>query len=73
MVLNTGSLDWESSALPTRPLLLTTNFYEKELQNNSQEKFRIQKVLKRKDDKLFVKWKENGNLFNTWINKKYLV
>ena len=73
MVLNTGSLDWESSALPTRPLLLTRNFYEKELQNNSQEKFRIQKVLKRKDDKLFVKWKENGNLFNTWINKKYLV
>ena len=73
MVLNTGCLDWESSALTTRPLLLTRNFYEKELQNTSQEKFRIQKVLKRKGDKLFVKWKEYGNFFNTWINKKDLV
>ena len=33
------------------------SFYEKELQNTSQEKFRIEKVLKRKGDKLYVKWK----------------
>ena len=32
-------------------------FYEKELQKTSQEKFRMEKVLKRKDDKLYVKWK----------------
>ena len=30
-------------------------FYEKELQNASQEKFRKEKVLKRKVDKLYVK------------------
>ena len=31
-------------------------FYEKELQKTSQKKFRIEKVLKRKGDKLYVKW-----------------
>ena len=32
-------------------------FYEKELQKTSQQEFRIEKVLKRKGDKLYVKWK----------------
>ena len=36
---------------------ITKSFYEKELQKNSQEKFRIEKVLKRKGNKLYVKWK----------------
>ena len=31
------------------------SFYEKELQKTSQEKFRIEKVLKRKGDKLSVR------------------
>ena len=44
--------------------------YEKELQKTSQEKFRIEKVLKRKGDKLYVKWKEYDNCFNSWIEKK---
>ena len=48
-------------------------FYEKELQKTSQEKFRIEKVLKRKGDKLYVKWKGYNNSFNSWINKKDLV
>ena len=33
---------------------ITRNFYEKELQKTSQEKFRIEKVLKRKGDKVYV-------------------
>ena len=49
------------------------NFYEKELQKTSQEKLRIEKVLKRKGDKLYVKWKGYNNSFNGWINKKDLV
>ena len=32
-------------------------FYEKELQKTVQKEFRIEKVLKRKDGKLYVKWK----------------
>ena len=39
----------------------TGRFYEKELQKTSQEKSRIEKVLKRKGDKLNVKWEEDDN------------
>ena len=31
-------------------------FYEKELQKTNKKEFRIEKVIKRKDDKLYVKW-----------------
>ena len=40
-------------------------FYEKE--------FRIEKVIKRKGDKLYVKWKGYDNSFNSWIDKKDIV
>ena len=40
------------------------SFYEKELQKTSQEKFRIERVIKRKGDKLYVKWKEYDSRFN---------
>ena len=49
------------------------SFYEKEMQKTSQEEFRIEKVLKKKGDKLYVKWKGNNNSFNRWINKKDLI
>ena len=32
-------------------------FYEKELQKTNQKEFRFEKVIKRKSDKLYVKWK----------------
>ena len=48
-------------------------FYEKELQKTNQQKFRIEKVIKRKDDKLYVKWKGYDSSFNSWIDKKDLV
>ena len=40
---------------------ITGSFYEKELQKTNQKEFRIEKVLKRKDDKLYVKWKGYNN------------
>ena len=52
---------------------ITGSFYEKELQKTNQKKFRIEKVIKRKGDKLYVKWKGYDNYFNSWINKKDLV
>ena len=52
---------------------ITGTFYEKELQKTNQKEFRIEKVLKRKDDKLYVKWKGYNNSFNSWINKKDLI
>ena len=52
---------------------ITGSFYEKELQKTSQEEFRIEKVLKRKGDKLYVKWKGYDDRFNSWIDKKDLI
>ena len=44
--------------------------YENELQGTSQKEFRIEKVLKKKGGKLYVKWKSYDNSFNCWIDKK---
>ena len=52
---------------------ITGSFYEKELQKTSQKEFRIEKVISRKGDKLYVKWKGYDNRFNGWIDKKDLV
>ena len=49
------------------------SFQEKELQKTSPEKFRVEKVLKRKGDKLHVKWKGYDNSFNCWIDKNDLI
>ena len=37
-----------------------------------QKEFRIEKVIKKKRDKLYVKWKSYNNSFNSWIDKKRL-
>ena len=43
--------------------------YKRLINKNLKQK----KVIKRKGDKLHVKWKGYDNLFNSWINKKDLV
>ena len=48
-------------------------FYQKELQKANQEDIRIEKVIRRKGDKLYVKWKGYDNSFNSWIDKANLV
>ena len=48
-------------------------FYEKGLQKTNQEEFRIKKVIKRKGNKIYVKWKGYDNSFNSWIDKKDLI
>ena len=52
---------------------ITGSYHEKELQKTTQEKFRIEKVLIRKGDKLYVKWKGYGSRFNIWVDKKDLI
>ena len=44
---------------------ITGTFYEKELQKSDQKEFRIGKLIERKVDKLYVKWKHYGNPFNS--------
>ena len=48
-------------------------FYENELQKTDKKEFRIEKVLQKKGDKLYVKWKGYDNSFNSWIDKKDIV
>ena len=43
-------------------------FYQK-LQKTNQKEFRIEKVIKRKGSKIYVKWKSYDNLFNRWIDQ----
>ena len=45
-------------------------FYEEELQKTNPEEFKIVKVIKRKGDKLYVKWKGYSNSFNSRIYEK---
>ena len=37
-------------------------FHEDELQKTNQNEFRIEKVIKKKGDKLYVKWKDCDSL-----------
>ena len=52
---------------------ITRTFYEKELEKTNQEECRIEKVIKRKGDKIYVKWKGYDSSFNSWIDKASLV
>ena len=44
--------------------------YANKLPKANQEEFRIEKVIKRKVDKLYVNCKGYNNLFNSWTDKK---
>ena len=49
------------------------SFYEKELQKTNQKEFRIEKVIKKKRNKLYVKWIRYLDSSNTWIHKTDLI
>ena len=52
---------------------LVGTFYDKELQETNKKEFRIEKIINRKSDKLYVKWKGYNNSFNSWVDKKDIV
>ena len=43
-------------------------FYEQELQAPVQEIFRIERVIRRAGNRVYVKWKGYSNAFNSWIS-----
>ena len=43
------------------------------MQKEYQKEFRLEKVIKRKVDKLYVKRKDYNISFNSWIDKKDIV
>ena len=65
-VKNTVPWTYVISDLKSKEVVGT--FYEKELQKIKQKEFKFEKVTKRKDDKLYVKWKGYDSSFNSWID-----
>ena len=58
-------------------ILTTKELLELFTKNNciktNQKQFQIEKVIKKKGDKLYVKWKGYNKSFNSWIGKKDIV
>ena len=46
------------------------NVLQKAIAKTNQNEFTVEKLKKRKDDKLHGKWKCYNNSFNNWIHKK---
>ena len=68
-----NTVPWTHDIIDLNNEEIIGRFFEKELQKTNQKEFRIEKMLKRKGDKLYVKWKGYNNSFNSWINKKDVV
>ena len=50
---------------------ITGTFYEKERQKTNQQEYRMEKIVKKKGDKLYVKSKGyNNSSVNSWTDKK---
>ena len=49
---------------------ITGSFYEKKKfeKKTNQKELRTEKIIKRKGDKLYDKWKWYDHLFNSWTN-----
>ena len=45
---------------------------KKNCKRNKTE-FRVEKVIKRKGEKLCIKWKSFYNSFSGWVDEKYIV
>ena len=45
-------------------------FMKKNCKKTNQKEFRMEKVIKKKENKLYVKWKGYDNSFNSCIDKK---
>ena len=67
-VKDTAPWAYVISDLNTEEIVVT--FYEKELQKTNKEEFRVEKVVNRKSDKVYLKWKGYDSSFNIWIDKK---
>ena len=48
-------------------------FTKRKCKKINQKEFRVEKVTKRKDYKLYVKWKGCNSSFNSWIDRKDII
>ena len=54
-------------------LLAKENYKKKKKKTSNQKQFRVEKLIKRKGDKLYLQWKGYDSSFNSWIDKKGIV
>ena len=52
---------------------LLERFTKKNYKKQIKESLELKKQSREKDNKLYVKWKEYNNLFNSWIDKREIV
>ena len=45
-------------------------FVKKNCEKKNQKEFRVEKIIKRKSNKIYVNWKDYCSTFNGWIDKK---
>lgn len=68
----TNPVTYKLEDLQERPI--EGGFYEQELQKTEHPNvYLIERVLRRKDNKIYVKWLGFDNTYNSWINKKDIV
>ena len=68
-----NNLPWTYVISDLKDKEIFETFYEKELQSTNQIQFRKEKVIKRKGNKLYAKWKGYDNSINSSIDKKDIV
>ena len=68
-----NTIPWTNIISDLKREEIVGTFYENELQKANQKEIRIEKVIKRKGNKLYVKWKDYDSSFNIWIDKKDVV
>ena len=49
------------------------SFYKKELQKINHKEFRVEKIIERKGDQLYIIWKDYNRSFISWIDKKDII
>ena len=58
-------------------ILMQKKFFERFTKMKCKKKIKksleVTKVIKRKGDKLYFKWKGYNKLFNSWIDKKAII
>ena len=68
-----NTVPWTYVIVQDQDQEIVGTFYEKKLQKTNQKEFRVEKVIKGKGNKLYVKWKGYDSSFNSWIDKKDIV
>ena len=54
-------------------ILKYQNYFAKGYVPNWSKEFRVEKVINRRGDKVYVKWKHHNIYFNNWTNKKDII